>query len=131
MWVSSGQSTSDQTRLPGAVKWDFFTEGYTPLRLTAAYPRPHARVRPKTGCVVVSFSKALCRGAIASDWVAVRACGLVGACPLKQPWYDEETNSLLFEPVTPFPPNSELRVRVRPQLVCGADGEVRALVGEI
>jgi len=45
--------------LQGEVAWDFFTEGYEPLRLSAVYPRPHTRVRNNSVAIILSFSGVL------------------------------------------------------------------------
>ncbi|KAJ1491254.1 hypothetical protein T484DRAFT_1883043, partial [Baffinella frigidus] len=116
-------------RVEGALSWSFFTEGYEPLRVTAVYPRPYSRVRPKGTPIVVSFSRDLFRGD-AAGWVAVAKCAAAGVgggeVELGAALYDPPTKSLVLEPAVPgqgFPPRSAVRVRIRPRRVCGSEGE--------
>mmetsp|Transcript_18012 Transcript_18012/g.59159 ORF Transcript_18012/g.59159 Transcript_18012/m.59159 type:complete len:447 (-) Transcript_18012:1195-2535(-) len=113
-------------RVEGDVCWDFFTAGYLPLRVTAIYPRPYSRVRPRNTPIVISFNTPLFREADGGTWVTVKT-NLSSESPaggLKAPLYDESTCSLVLEPESgTFPPNAIVRIRLRPQRICGKNGE--------
>ena len=123
-----------EERVEGIARWDFFTVGYKPLRVTSVYPRPHSRVRPRHTPLIISFNRPLYRGVDVTGWVNVRLGASVGSgageiagganVSLKEAWYDEETCSLVFDAKDgAFPPAATIRVRIRPNRVCGSKGE--------
>lgn len=74
----------------GELKWDFFTSGYSPLRVTGVYPRPHSRVTTDTVCIIVSFSAPLHASYEPEEWITVRGH------ELNRPIIDRPTNSLVY-----------------------------------
>ena len=74
--ASEPQTSFCHSRAPepvqGEVTWDFFTEGYEPLRISTIYPRPHTRVRHDTVAIIVGFSGSVHAACNVNRWVSVR-----------------------------------------------------------
>jgi len=101
----------------GCLNWDFFTEGYEPLRISAIYPRPHSRVACGTCVVAVSFNFPLSPSCSAKDWVTVRGH------QLEDPEYDSKTNTLIYNFKEKPLPAEICRVRLNADLVYGAHNQ--------
>lgn len=55
----------------GVVKWDFFTKGYSPLRITSIYPPPGTCVKPDNCHVIVGLSQDIVESGLLRDWITV------------------------------------------------------------
>ncbi|EKX36435.1 hypothetical protein GUITHDRAFT_145793 [Guillardia theta CCMP2712] len=78
----------------GSISWNFFTSGYSPLRLTAIFPRPSSRVTVESAVIVIKFDREIHMGEHVNQWVAGR-------------------QSLVFGFKSPPAPNEICRVRIR------------------
>mmetsp|Transcript_18255 Transcript_18255/g.59953 ORF Transcript_18255/g.59953 Transcript_18255/m.59953 type:complete len:331 (+) Transcript_18255:925-1917(+) len=101
----------------GSISWNFFTSGYSPLRLTAIFPRPSSRVTVESAVIVIKFDREIHMGEHVNQWVAVRGHELA------HPYYDRESLSLVFGFKSPPAPNEICRVRIRDYLIRGSSGE--------
>ncbi|EKX55128.1 hypothetical protein GUITHDRAFT_98914 [Guillardia theta CCMP2712] len=101
----------------GVLSWDFFTEGYEPLRISAIYPRPHSRVACGTCVIAISFNFPLSPSCSAKNWVTVRGH------ELEDPEYDSKTNTLIYNFKEKPLPSEICRVRLHAELVYGAHNQ--------
>eukprot|EP00802_Teleaulax_amphioxeia_P006592 Tamp_06596.p1 GENE.Tamp_06596~~Tamp_06596.p1 ORF type:complete len:687 (-),score=57.34 Tamp_06596:479-2539(-) len=103
--------------MQGWFSWNFFTQGYEPLRITAVHPLPHSSVCAQRAVVVVQFSGDLHPACPQEEWITVRGHNL------QPPVYHAPTKSLVYGFAEPLVPNEICRVRIHTDKVRGSRGE--------
>lgn len=107
----------------GVLRWSFFTDGYEALRAMQIYPMPWATITPARARIAITFSAKLhaeCVERGARDWIRVRT---KDGHTMLDPYYDESTNTLVYESSRPLLPGDVVRVRLLAGLIQGADGQ--------
>lgn len=110
-------------QVEGVMRWSFFTEGYEPLRAMQIYPLPWSTVSQATARIVITLSGKLhgeCVERGARDWIRVRTSD---GHTMLDPYYDEASNSLVYESSRPFLAGDMVRVRLLVGLMQGASGQ--------